>query len=60
LRDLAFKSANLFHTLGELADRLQLYEFKEINLENIETDYPKQKFILDKLRNFGNSKYCRD
>ncbi len=50
LRDLAFKSANLFHTLGELADRLQLYEFKEINLENIETDYTKQKFILDKLR----------
>jgi len=50
LRDFAFKSANLFHTLEELADRLQLNEFKEINLENMDTDYTKQQLLLNKLR----------
>ncbi|HOV34150.1 MAG TPA: hypothetical protein PLX23_12395 [Candidatus Hydrogenedens sp.] len=50
LRDLAFRSANLFHTLEELANELKLQEFKEINFENIETDYTKHKVILGKLR----------
>ena len=51
LRDFAYKPKNLFHTLEKLVKQLNLSEFQEINFENIEGDFERQKMILDKLRN---------
>lgn len=55
LRDFAFQPANLFYTIEQLAEHLDLSEIKEIDLKNAETDSQKRKLILDRLRNLWHT-----
>ncbi len=55
LRDFVFFTGNLFQTTEKLVKRLNTQKFQEINLENVENNFQKQKTILEQLRNIWNS-----